>query len=214
MDSQIFITPEDIRWFDLKDLPNERWKDIDGYEGLYSISTYGRLKHLPKYKNQRLFIMKPYKDKYGRYVSYLYKNGKKKAYYTHRLVALAFIPNPHNKPEVNHLVPITKSLCDNRVSKLEWATSKENTEWTIECGNFYNPMLGKKGAEHPSSKPIVRLSVTGDFIDRWDNAREINRVLGIDYRFVSRGCRHLCKTVKGYIFMFEEEYDEQMGNTK
>ena len=156
--------------------------------------------------------MKPYKDKYGRYVSYLYKNGKKKAFYTHRLVAEAFIPNPENKPEVNHINPVTKDLCDNRVSKLEWATSQENTLWTIKCGKFYNPLVGKKGKNHPSSKPIVRLSKNCELIDRWANAREINNVLGIDYRYISRNCTHKCKTVKGYIFMFEEEYNDQMGN--
>jgi len=211
MNNQIFITPDNSKWFDLTDLPNEKWATIDDYEDLYKISTYGRLKHLPKYKNNKEFIMKPYKDKYGRYVSYLYKNGNKKAFYTHRLVGQAFIPNLENKPEINHIVPITKELCDNRVSNLEWVTSKENFEWTKKCGNYYNPMIGKSGEEHPCSKPIVRLSLDMTFIDKWANAREIDRKLKIDYRFVSRNCNHLCKTAKGYIFMFEEEYNEQMG---
>jgi len=214
VNNQIFITPSNDRWFDLKDLPNELWKDVENFETLYAISTYGRLKHLPKYKNPREFIMKPYRDKYGRYISYLYKNGKKSAFYTHRLVAQAFIPNPENKPEVNHINPITIDLCDNRVSKLEWATSKENTQWTIKCGNLYKPTSGKYGKYHHLSKPIVRLSKDYKLIDKWDNAREIDRELKIDYRFVSRNCNHLCKTAHGYVFMFEEEYNEQMGKDK
>ena len=212
MNNLIFITPNDEQWFDLNNLPNEKWNCIDKYYKLYLVSNYGRLKHLPKYKNRNTFIMKPYKDKYGRYVYTLYKNGKKKSFYAHRLVAELFISNPFNKPEVNHINPITNDLCDNRVSNLEWVTSKENSLWTKKCGNLYNPSLGKFGREHHSSKPIVRLSLEGVLLDEWENAREINRKLGIDYRYVSRNCNHLCKSAHGFIFMFKEEYYEQLGN--
>ena len=61
----INITPNDETWFNLKNLPSEEWKDIQGYEGLYQVSNYGRIKSLSKYKNRKIFIMKPYKDKYS-----------------------------------------------------------------------------------------------------------------------------------------------------
>ena len=60
-----------------------------------------------------------------------------------------------------------------------------------------------------SNNPIVRLDTHGNLIDRWENAREIQRTLGIDFRFVSRCCNHKCKTAHGYIFMFEGEYDDK-----
>lgn len=208
----MFITPEDTRWFDLEDLPNEIWKNINGYEGLYCISNYSRIKHLPKFKNPREFIMKPYRDKGGRYIIYLWKNSKKKAVFVHRLVGISFIPNPGNKPEINHLRPVTKELCDNRVCNLVWATSAENSQWTKLCGNLYYPCLGKFGKNNHLSKPIVQLDINGNFIKEWENARQINRELDIDYRYISRNCKHKCHTAHGFIFMFKEEYYEQMGN--
>lgn len=209
-----FITQDNAKWFCLEDLPNEKWLCIQDYEGLYEISNYGRVKSLSKYKNRKEFIMKQYKDKWGRYVVSLYKNSHKKARFVHRLVAQAFIPNPNNKPEVNHKRPITNILCDNRVDNLEWCTSKENSQWTIKCGNLYSPSLGKYGKDNIKSKPIVQLTPNKQFIREWENARQIDRELNIDYRFISNVCTHKSKTAKGYIFMFKEEYDEQMGSIK
>lgn len=202
-----FLTPNDNRWFDLKDLSNEIWKDIKGYESLYKISNYGRIKSLSKYKSRNIKILKPHKSKDGRYDIKLYKNSKRKGFFVHRLVAEAFIPNSENKSEVNHINPVTKDLCDNRVCNLEWCTSRENSLWMVKCGNMYQPSLGKFGKYHHASKPIVQLDLDGEFIKKWENARQINRDLGIDFRYVSRCCNHKCKTAHGFIFVFEEEYD-------
>lgn len=209
MNDMMFITPSDPRWYDLEDLPNEEWKDIEGYEGLYQVSDYSRIKSLPRFKIKIVKILKPYKDKYNRYVVSLYNGKNRKHQFVHRLVAQTFIPNPESKPEVNHISPTTKELCDNRVCNLEWATSKENSQWTIACGNLYKPTLGKFGKDNYRSKPIIQLDTNNVFIKKWANAREINRILGIDYRFVSRCCTHKCKTVHGYVFVFEEEYNER-----
>ena len=207
----IFITPDEIRWYVLEDLPNEEWKDIKDFEGLYQVSNYGRVKTVPKYKVPNSVILKPYKKLDGVEIVSLYKNAKKKNKSIHRLVAQAFIPNPENKPEVNHINPITKDLCDNRVCNLEWVTSSENSQWTVKCGNLYNPCLGKFGREHHNAKPIVQLDMNGNYIKTWDCARDIYRQIGIDFRFVSRCCKHKCKSAHGFVFIFKEEYDEQMG---
>ena len=207
--SLIFITSEEKRWYDLEDLANEDWLNIYGYDGLYQISNYGRIKSLCKYKSRTIKIMKPYKDKNGRYVIKLCKENVYKHFYVHRLVGLYFISNPDNKPEINHKTPVTKSLCDNRYTELEWCTSSENTQYSIYCGNHYCPSRDKFGDNNHRSKAIVQLTLEGDFIKRWSNAREIDRELKIDYRYVSRCCTHKCKSAKGYIFMFEEEYNEQ-----
>lgn len=208
------ITPDDMEWFYLKNLPHEEWCDIKNYENLYQISNYGRVKSLSKYKSRTIRILKMHKNASNRYDIKLYKNGKKKGFFVHRLVAQAFIPNPENKPEVNHIKPVTKDLCDNRVCNLEWVTSKENSLWTVKCGNMYQPSLGKIGKEHHCSKSVVQLSLNGEFIRKWENARQIDKELGISYKYVSRCCKHNCNTAHGFIFMFEVEYNEQMGNTK
>ena len=72
----------------------------------------------------------------------------------------------------------------------------------------------KFGKDNHRSKPIIQLDLDGSFVNRWENARDIERTIGIDYRYVSRCCNHKCKTAHSYIFMFEEEYYEQMGKVK
>ena len=95
----------------------ETWKDIEGYEGLYQVSDYGNIRNVRRNKN-----LKPSLNKYGYLIVSLFKNGNKKYFSIHRLVAEAFIPNPENKPTVDHINTIRT---DNRVSNLRWLTHKE-----------------------------------------------------------------------------------------
>ena len=74
----------------------EEWKDIKGYEGLYKISSYGRVKSLGNDKNRKEKILSSKSNREGYVRVYLFKDGKGKMYRVHRLVAEAFIPNPNN----------------------------------------------------------------------------------------------------------------------
>lgn len=99
----------------------EIWKDIKGYEGTYQISNLGSVKSFIG-KTKILKNSKPIKRKDGNY-SYPKVQLKGKTYRIHRLVALAFIPNPENKSEVNHK---DKNINNNTLDNLEWCTEYEN----------------------------------------------------------------------------------------
>ena len=136
------ITPNSPRWLDLKDLPNEEWRDIKDFEGLYKISNYGRVKSLERYRKSynklvRVpeIIRKNGYDKNGYQILPLNKNSKKYIKKVHRLVAEAFIPNPENKPCIDH---INCCVDDNRVSNLRWATVCENNKYAFELGHVFD----------------------------------------------------------------------------
>ena len=110
----------------------EIWKDIPGYEGIYQVSTVGNVKRLEKVCLRsrapyilREKILKSYVDRMGYYGIHLRKNGKDKSFKVHQLVALTFIPNPENKPEVDH---IDANRLNNVVDNLRWSTRKEQYE--------------------------------------------------------------------------------------
>ena len=86
--------------FGLEDLTGEIWRWIEGYENLYQISNFGRVKSFPNSHHKNAKILKPAIQNVGYLQVYLYKNGKGKYFKIHRLVAQAFIPNPDKLPEV------------------------------------------------------------------------------------------------------------------
>lgn len=122
----------------IESLENEIWKDCKGYEGLYQVSSLGRVKSLEKIRINHTGGMWVQQEKilYGKYDGCHYlvvhlktPKGKDKMEKIHRLVALAFIDNPEHKPEVNHKNSIRD---DNRAENLEWVTHQENIEFAVK----------------------------------------------------------------------------------
>jgi hypothetical protein len=173
----------------------EIWVPIQGYEGLYEISNMGRVKSL-NYNRQGIEqLLLPTSDKNGYLKVTLYKNkGSRKS--IHRLVAFAFIPNPENKPQVNH---IWGKVDDNRASQLEWSTGSENMKHSFD-------VLGRI----PSSggnKWILQYDLEGNFIKEWESGREIERQLGFDNAAISHACKGDMKFAYGFMWKFKESKD-------
>ena len=121
----------------------EEWRDIKGYEGLYQVSSLGRVKSLNynHTKKEKVLDFKP--NKYGYKVTYLYNNNERKPYSVHRLVAEAFIPNPNNYKEVNHK---DENKSNNCVDNLEWCTAKYNSNYGTRNKRISDT---NKGINHP-----------------------------------------------------------------
>ena len=110
----------------LNDLPNEQWRDVSGYEGLYQVSTLGRVK---SFHNDKIIIRKPVTLSGGYQQVSLDKNGKRKCMGIHVLVAKMFIPNPENKPMIDHY---DRNPANNAVWNLRWVTNSENQRHAVE----------------------------------------------------------------------------------
>lgn len=155
----------------------EEWRDIIGYEGIYQISNLGRVKSLNYNNTGKEGLRELDDDKYGYKVINLYKNGKGKRYSVHRLVAIAFIPNPNNLPQVNHINEIKN---DNRVENLEW------------CTNEYNHNYGtrnKRSGESKSKK--VKCITTGEI---FRSSTEGSKKYKISPSLIRRCCRGIRKS--------------------
>ena len=145
----------------------EIWKDIEGYEGLYQISTMGRVKSL----RRNIILRQGITNGYERVV--LSTNNIPKGYSIHRLVANAFIPNPDNLPQVNHK---DENKANNRVDNLEWCTQKYNVNYgTINIRKSQKQLNNKN-----KSKIVLQYSLDGTFIKEWKSTRDVQRNLGFN----------------------------------
>ena len=111
----------------------EEWRPVVGYEGLYEVSSLGRVCSLHGRKGRQRYIMKQKLTRYGYYEVQLSKDGIQRSILVHILVARAFIPNPENKDQIDHINAIRT---DNRVENLRWATSHENHINPITVENY------------------------------------------------------------------------------
>ena len=167
-------------------MKKEYWKPVVGYEGLYEVSNWGRVKSL-KFGKEK--ILKPQKDKDGYLCVTLYKNNNQCQFKVHRLVAEAFIDNSDNLPCVNH-----KDECktNNIVSNLEW------------CDRKYNVNYGSrnKRAAEKLSKIVLQYDLNGNFIKEWKSTRECDRN-GYNHSAVAACCRGELKTYKGFLWEYK-----------
>ena len=161
----------------------EIWKDIKNFEQIYQVSNLGRVKSLARYVNskggsQRLVkecILVPVLTSNG-YLKVSLNNATRKTFNIHRLVAEAFIPNPDNKPQVNH---IDENKTDNTVTNLNWMTSKEN----INHGTAITRRIATTTNDSNRSQSVT------NGIDIFPSMHEASRITGIHQGSISNVCK-------------------------
>ena len=161
---------------------NEEWRDAVGYEGLYMVSNIGRVKSLNYLHTKKEKILKPGKNTRGYLYVNLCKKGKIKNTRIHRLVCEAFLPNPLNLPQVNHINEIKE---DNRVENLEW------------CSHIYNQNFGTRNERLAKAfSKSVKCLETGDI---YPSTMYVERKLGFNHSDISACCnkKYGHKTVGG-----------------
>lgn len=178
----------------------EVWKDVIGYEGMYQVSTFGRVRALEReieYKNGTRHtypekILSARLDKYGYLRTNLYKSGKAKVKKIHRIVAESFIPNKDKKSTINHK---DGNKLNNRVENLEWTTWGENNKHALDTGLRTNKNNSK-------SIPVRQYDLDGNFIKSYPSLAEAKRQTGIDHSNIGRACR-TNGTAGGYRWRFK-----------
>lgn len=216
----------------IQDYPGEIWKDIPGYKGLYQISNFGRVKSFPKYRTRYYRTERVLKQRNCEQNQYfeviLYKDRVGKSFKVHRLIAEAFIPNPENKPCIDHINTIRT---DNRIENLRWVTLKENANNPITVSRFKELSAGKNNyfygkelsAEHREkmslakkgklngnrSVPVIQIDpITNIQVKEYLSAQEAERQTGVSQPNIISVCKGKRPRAGGFKWKYKNNLHE------
>lgn len=196
-------------------MQQEIWKEIEGFEGRYEISNQGRVRSRVCPGVDTL-IMHPTLRVRGKYHKVTYRhiclrdiNGKQVWKYIHVLVAKAFIPNPENKPFVDH---INGTEWGDSIDNLRWCTHKENISFDLArkhisegqkgCRSHW---YGKFGGAHAKAKSVGQYSLDGRLMEIYSGVREATRQTGVSNSSISLACRGKLVTAGGFLWRYIDE---------
>lgn len=191
----------------------EEWKDVLGYEGLYQVSSYGRV------RNRHGKEMSQFYDKDGYKVVVLNHNYKRKYRKVHRLVGIAFIDNPNNYPSINHK---DENKNNNNVENLEWCTISYNNNYGERNKAISDKQKGKpryyaKGENNyfwgkhftagksPSARSVAKLDQEGNILKIYDCIVSAANDVKCNRSFITMVCQGKRKTAKGYKWKYTDD---------
>lgn len=154
-------------------------RDVKGYEGLYAVTSCGKVW---SYKSKR--FLTPYTDGRGYLQVKLFKDNEEKQYKIHRLIAMAYIPNPENLPQINHK---DENKTNNCLQNLEWCNAKYN--------NNYGTRIEK------IKKPIFQYDLDGNFVREWPSATDVGKEV---IKGINNCLRGRAKSAYGSIWKYKE----------
>lgn len=190
------------------------WKEIPDCDGLYLANEKGQIKSKDRprrhfslkdneyFYNRKGVILKQTLNQKGYYcVTITFENHKQKVFEVHRLIAKTFIPNPENKSQVNH---IDGNKTNNNIENLEWVTAQENIVHAFKHGlnKGSKPWLGKTGAKHNKSKPIIRCDLNWNELEEYPSVTEASKLYG-NLSHISACARGERKTCAGFKWKYK-----------
>ena len=191
----------------------EIWKPVVGYEGLYECSNLGNVRSLNYRHTNTIKALSPSINKDGYIRVHLWKNCKGKVLAVHRLVAEAFVPNPDNKPEIDHINTIKT---DNTIwlnedgsinydkTNLRWVTKKENMNNPLTIKDLSKIRIGNENAKS-IYRAVLQYTKDGKLIKEWASMNSAARELKISRSGICDCCngRNRCKSYGGYVWRYK-----------
>lgn len=180
----------------LEDLPNEEWRDVVGYEGLYQVSNMGRVKSLPRKHQTREFIFSQHKIGNGYLAVTFTQNNQRKTIKVHKLVVNAFLPIEDGKDEVNH---IDENKFNNKLDNL------------MRCDRFFNVNYGSRTLvtsyklrnREDQSKVVLQLNQKGEVIKKFRSVADTSRFYKCFPSYIQRVCVGKRNNYKGMYFKYQ-----------
>jgi hypothetical protein len=188
----------------------EIWKDIKGFEGRYQVSNLGRVRSLDWHGHKGRMLKLKINKMWGYYkLNLAHPDGYIKTVSVHRIVAIAFIPNPDNLPEVNHKDEnkLNNVVCFNSDGSID--TERTNLEW---CTGLYNIRYGtrneriQKLVNEPRMRPVNQYDFDGELINTYPSIAEASKAIGVSTRTMTAICGKIgAHSTHGYVFRYADD---------